>query len=121
MISKEELQRAIGVHLLWKARLKAALEAGLSLPAAESLRRSDQCEFGRWLCTCADSSGPRSEQHRIVDQLHAAFHQAAAQVVDLDLGGDAAGAASSVGTGGAFHEASSRLLQAMKAWHESLA
>jgi hypothetical protein len=120
MISKEELQRAIGVHLLWKARLKAAVESGLSLPAADSLRRDDLCEFGKWLRDCAVNSGPPSDHLQTVDQLHAAFHQAAAIVVDLDLRGDSAAAIAQVAPGGAFQETSARLLAAMKAWHESL-
>ena len=120
MIHKEELQRAIGVHLLWKARLKAALESGLSLPSAESLRREDLCEFGKWLQAHASTSGNKSDHFQTVNRLHAAFHQAAADVVDLDLGGDTPTATSRVGPGGTFHEASDRLLLAMKAWHASL-
>ncbi len=120
MIQKEDLQRAIGIHLLWRTRLKVALESGLAHPAAESLRRKDQCEFGKWLRAQVTSSGGSSGHLQTVDQLHEAFHQAAAEVVEQGLGDETTAASSRGCPGGAFLETSEQLILAMKAWHESL-
>jgi len=55
-----------------------------------------------------------------VDQLHEAFHQAAAEVVEQGLGDETTAASSRGGPGGTFLETSEQLILAMKAWHESL-
>lgn len=121
MIAKAEIEKAIGSHALWKGRFKAALEARRPMAPREYIVEDDQCEFGIWLRSPALSAEERaSEVVRAIEGLHAKFHRAAAQVIELAESHREFEVGLSVSPGGAFHEASAALLEALKAWHESL-
>jgi hypothetical protein len=78
----------IGAHVMWKQRLTAFL-AGNSTEQLdpEAIRHDDRCALGKWIYGDGKSMSelPRYEEVR---GLHAQFHQFAAEVVTLHLGGN---------------------------------
>jgi len=82
----------IGAHVMWKQRLTAFL-AGESSETLdpETIRLDDRCALGKWIYGDGKPMGelPRYEEVR---ELHAQFHQNAAEVVKLHLAGNTADA-----------------------------
>ncbi|HJW08647.1 MAG TPA: CZB domain-containing protein [Holophagaceae bacterium] len=117
MIPKLEIERAIGVHAMWKARLRTALESGLSTGSAAFIHRDDTCEFGEWLMGPDLTPADKATGHfETVSRLHAEFHHSAAQLVDLARSGKP----QPEDFEAVFQEASIRLIAAMEGWHASL-
>jgi hypothetical protein len=110
----DEVRRAIAAHGLWKARLKDAVQAGRSDYRASEVALPDRCDFGRWLA--AQPPTARGEAWVRIEELHAAFHQAAAAVLARLEAGDHAGAEQMLAHGEHYAMASSRLTMAMLAW-----
>ena len=114
-MEKQEITKFIGQHGLWKSRLRQAIDNGKSSHDAASVRRDDQCDFGKWLKELP--SQERTSQHfRTVSGLHAEFHREAARVLELVAVGKKAEADKAVAMGGSFASASSKLTQEMTAW-----
>ena len=80
----------IGAHVMWKQRLTAFL-AGNSTEELkpDMIRLDDRCALGKWIYGEGQpmSHLPRYEEVR---ELHAQFHQYAADVVNLHLAGNTA-------------------------------
>jgi len=118
-MEKQNITRYIGQHGVWKSRLRQAIDSGKSSHDMASVRRDDQCEFGKWLKEL--SAQDRNSQHfRSVSGLHAEFHREAARVLELATGGKKAEAEKAFASGGAYASASMRLTQEMTAWMNSL-
>ena len=49
MSIKEEINKAIGAHGMWKFRLDQAVEKGTSEFTVDNVRKDNLCDFGRWL------------------------------------------------------------------------
>jgi hypothetical protein len=121
MISKEEIERAIGDHALWKARFKSVLETKVPMTSIDSAAKDDRCDFGDWLHGAALSSEEKSSLRFLnVDRLHSEFHLEAAQFLALAVADNHQEALASIAPGGMFHEASAKLISAMLEWHKSL-
>ncbi len=78
--------KAITAHALWKDELQRAIARG-ELPDPVFVGADDNCELGQWIY------GEGRLQHDLVEyerlrSLHAAFHQAAANVVEQISRGD---------------------------------
>ncbi|MBK9132100.1 MAG: CZB domain-containing protein [Gammaproteobacteria bacterium] len=117
MINKEEIDKAIGAHGMWKARLKQAIETGKSEVSADTIRQDNQCNFGKWLYGTSLSATDKSSAHyRSVRELHAEFHKCAARVADLAVTGQKDEAVRMLALGGDFASVSSRLTAAMMEW-----
>lgn len=113
----EVLNRAIGAHGQWKAKLTSAIaQRGAGLEVA-TVSADNQCEFGRWLSTGAalDASGHGAR----VKKLHAEFHRVAGKVTHMVKLGQAAQAEEMMKVGGAFFSASAELTMAMMAWKKA--
>ncbi len=117
MSLQEEIKKAIGAHGLWKSRLQSAIETGKSEFAPDHIRHDNNCDFGKWLygpsVAAAIKHKPEYESCR---QLHAAFHQEAATVLKLALGGHKDQAQNAMARGGKFAEISGDLTSAMMKW-----
>src|SRR5512139_54111 len=82
----------IGAHVMWKQRLTAFLAGDSSETLdPETIRLDDRCALGKWIYGDGKPMGelPRYEEVR---ELHAQFHQNAAEVVKLHLAGNTADA-----------------------------
>jgi hypothetical protein len=79
MANKEELDKAIAAHGLWKARLKSAIDTRKLETDVETIRSENQCSFGKWLFGPTLTSADRSSLHYVtIKALHAEFHKTAA-------------------------------------------
>lgn len=117
MAVEQQIQRAIGVHGLWKTRLRGTIESGKSDIDPATAARDDACDFGRWL---HDPALPdpirRSPRYARVKDLHARFHTCACTVLRKALAADRAGAEAELRPEGAFSAASAELTREMMAW-----
>lgn len=121
MADIQEIDKGIGAHGLWKARLKSAIDAGHMDTPVEVIRKDDQCAFGKWLHGPTLSAADKASSHyRIVRDLHAEFHRTAARVAELALAGKKADAEKQMALGGEYANVSTKLTAAMMAWKQSL-
>jgi methyl-accepting chemotaxis protein len=96
-----------------------AVDTGKSEWTVETIRAHDRCQFGQWLAslTPAESS---SEHCQKVTELHAQFHQAASEVLELALTGRKQDAEAAIALGSPFAVVSANLTMAMSAWKEAI-
>ena len=111
------LDRGIAAHARWKYRLFDAVNTGKSEWTVQGIRSYETCEFGRWLASLppAESS---SEHCKKVAELHAEFHKAAAEVLEIALSGRKAEGEAAISLGSRFSLVSSELTMAVSAWKE---
>ena len=82
MRDSSNVVRAIAAHAKWKFYLRQAIETGTSEWTVAEVRPDNQCEFGKWLL--ALPRGDRDPKHwDAVRQLHAEFHEEAAEVLKM--------------------------------------
>jgi hypothetical protein len=115
MPTPAEIDKYIAAHGMWKARLRQVITTGKSDAPAATVRRDDQCEFGKWL-HAATPIDRRHPHFQTVKQLHQRFHHAAAHVVELAAAGKSAEAERLMAMGGEFAQVSMQLTSAMKEW-----
>ncbi len=117
MASIEELDKAIGVHGLWKTKLRTAIETSKIDVVIETIRVDNQCAFGKWFYGSTLSTQDKASNHyKTVKQLHAEFHKTAARVAELAVNGKKAEAEKMIAVGGEYSKISSQLTQAMMEW-----
>lgn len=121
MADTQEIDKAIGAHGMWKARLRSAIDTGqVDMPVAK-IRLDDQCAFGKWLIGPSLAAPEKLSAHdRKVKDLHAEFHRVAATVVEMAQGGQKAAAEKMTALGGRYAEVSGALTAAMMAWKADL-
>jgi len=116
---KEAIMSAVAAHSMWKARLRTAVRAGSSDFRVDTVRRDDQCEFGRWLGQISDPKITKSEDYKKCTELHRQFHLATAKVLALATSGQKAMAEKALGLESEFATTSARLTAAMMHWSRS--
>lgn len=81
MSKQEEISNAISAHVMWKTKLRKGIAAGKLETPVNDIRVDNKCAFGKWLSelSLADRSSPEAKK---IKALHAAFHQAAAQIAE---------------------------------------
>lgn len=122
MVHKEEITKAIGAHGMWKTRLTQAIDTGKMDANVDTVRVDNQCAFGKWLYGATlDAKDKTSPYYEEVRGLHAKFHQAAAQVVELAVAGKKREAQQLMSLEGEYTKVSSKLTAAMSAWVKGLA
>jgi methyl-accepting chemotaxis protein len=114
------IDKAIGAHGAWKQKLTDAAEGRSGTLKVETVRVDDKCEFGKWLYSLPGSVRA-TETGKRVRSLHADFHKAAADVLELALAGRKEEAHASLARGSTFALVSSRLTTLMMEWKRSLA
>jgi chemoreceptor zinc-binding protein len=118
MTTPDPFERAIAAHAKWKFELREAIDTGKSPWAARDVRTDNACEFGKWLATLPQSQR-LSEHYTKVRDLHAEFHTAAADVLELALAGRKDEAAAAIGFNSRFAVVSSNLTMAVLAWQKA--
>jgi hypothetical protein len=115
MVDTSQIERGIAAHARWKYRLFDAVNTGKSESTVQGTRSDDQCEFGKWLASLSPSE--RSSEHcEKVTTLHAEFHKAASEVLELALSARKEEAEAAIALGSSFSLISSNLTMAMSAW-----
>jgi hypothetical protein len=118
MLTKEEVIQAIGAHIWWKHEFATAINERRYWLHPDTVANDRECEFGRWLYGLSPDD-QNSGHFRLVQSLHATFHEEAAHVMRLALAGDAAGAQTAIAIG-LYPNISTALLIAMGEWAEAL-
>jgi len=89
MALKEEITKAIGAHGMWKARLRTAIDTGKSDTNVADAGKDNGCGFGQWLYgPTIEAAAKGGADFKEVQKLHAEFHKAAAQVLQLAFAGE---------------------------------
>jgi hypothetical protein len=117
MVTREEINKAIGAHGLWKVRLRDAIATRLSEMTPDQVEADNLCVFGKWLDSLTDPD-VRSAHYDTVRSLHTAFHKEAARTLRLALTGSRTEASQALASGGTFAIASAALTRAMIDWRK---
>lgn len=115
MAIKDEINKAIAAHGMWKQRLRLAIDTTNSEFTVERVRPDNLCEFGKWIYSLSPSD-QQSPHWKTVKELHAKFHIAAAHVLELALKGKKKEAETAFTSGSDFARVSSELTSAMMKW-----
>jgi methyl-accepting chemotaxis protein len=110
--------RAIAAHAKWKYRLFRAIDTGTSEWTVAQVRLDTRCDFGAWL-TSLPLSERLSERWKKVQSLHAEFHAAASEVLELALAGRKEEATAAIALGSRFATISAELTLALTDWKET--
>lgn len=114
---KDDINRAIAAHGIWKGRLRTAIETGKSDIPVSKIRVDNQCDFGKWLYGSSITMDVKNSDHyKKCKEAHAKFHEAAAKVVELAVNKETAEAEKMMKMGGEYARASSDLTAVMMAW-----
>ncbi|WP_067735936.1 CZB domain-containing protein [Novosphingobium naphthalenivorans] len=102
-------------HLKWKVRLMTAIAQGQADVTPEEAACDRSCDFGKWF------HGPsmggdvqKTEAWKTINDIHAAFHKSAAQVLRLALTGQADDARTLIS--GDYGDKTDRMLKALSLW-----
>lgn len=104
---RDAAKRAIAAHGQWKVKFRDFMGNKIDLNP-QVVCADNQCEFGKWLHQHGKQQLDASEYQEI-QKLHAAFHQAARNVVLLKKAGNLTDAEKSLQSGGDFASASANL------------
>jgi hypothetical protein len=110
-----QIGRGILDHAKWKNHLFDAVKTGKSESTVQDTRSDNQCEFGKWLASLPPSE-KSSEHCQKVKALHAEFHKAASEVLELALSARMEEAEAAIAVGSRFSLISASLTMAMSAW-----
>ncbi len=111
---KDQITSAIGIHGLWKNRIREAISTGKSDWDPAFVKPCGNCDFGKWLNSFPPSS--KDDHYKDVYKLHAAFHEEAARVLDMALKGKKAEAEKASAFGSEYTNLTSKLTKAMMDW-----
>jgi methyl-accepting chemotaxis protein len=117
---KEQLQKAITAHGVFKVRLGQMVEAGTSEMTAAVAAADNKCPLGEWLYGGIEGSAKSTPQYQNVKDLHATFHKAAGDIVTLSAAHKRSDALAAMEMGSTFKQASAKLVMALSAWADSL-
>lgn len=79
---REQARKAIGAHLAWQLKLRAAARAGKCQGSPEKIGRDDCCDFGHWLIEMR-AKGKMDAELESISDLHRDFHKEAGRVAGL--------------------------------------
>lgn len=86
MSDEREINKAIAVHGTWKVRLHDAIDMGSSEYKPETVRLDNACDFGKWLYSIPQEERLGKYWGK-VKEVHAKFHETAAQILKLAVDG----------------------------------
>jgi hypothetical protein len=109
---------AVFAHSQWKRRLRQAIETGKSQWTVAEVRADDRCDFGDWLKRLPVSK-KMSEPYSDLRSLHAEFHKAASEVLQLALAGKKGEAEAAISMGSHFSQISAKLVLTLSNWAKS--
>lgn len=114
----DPLLRGLAAHSDWKARLVHAIEAGTVGVAVDEVRAPDRCEFGRWLHGTIDPVDRQAPEYGQVRELHARFHERAADILVLAQRADRQAAVAAIAPGSDYAVISAELANEIVTWRE---
>ena len=121
MSIKKEIQSAIAMHSMWKAKLDKCIQTGIFDTPADIVKLDNECYFGKWLYEGNILSAVRnSEEYKRVVDCHARFHRVAAKIVELSLSGNKTKAAELMLSDGEYSKISSELVRELTSWAKTV-
>ena len=118
--AKEQIDKAIGAHGMWKARLRQAIDTGKSEFKPEVVRTDHACDFGKWLFGDISPELKQSIQYPTVVKYHAEFHAEAGRVLQLAVAGKKADAEAALSASSKFASISAALTSTMMEWKRAV-
>ncbi len=86
---REQIERAIAAHKLWKEHLDEAISSGVSDISVDHAENDKDCEFGRWLnSNLLPSEFKGSDMYRTIHDCHSTFHMYAARLLAISITDD---------------------------------
>ena len=119
MTDPAALDHAIAAHAKWKFRLREAIKTGQSEWTVDKVRPDDLCEFGKWL-NSLPLADRMAKEWKEAKMLHAKFHVAAADVLNLALCISKLKPRDSMAPGGAFTDISTKLVRLLTEWKKKV-
>ena len=110
----DQISAAITSHVSWKNRLKSAIDTGKSEWPPDFVAPCNNCEFGKWLD--AMPATQQTEHYRFIHDIHAQFHQEAAEVLGLALKGERDAAERRIGPGSRYNDLTTELIMGAGMW-----
>jgi methyl-accepting chemotaxis protein len=117
---RDEIDKAISAHGMWKQKLRAAIDTGECESTPEKVAMDNNCSFGKWLHERIDPDAKNSYFYIDVVDLHAKFHQEAGKILALALSGSKNEATELLGIHQKFSKYSGQLTRKMKEWQSIL-
>jgi uncharacterized protein YukE len=114
--STDQLLGGLAAHSDWKARLVRAIETSSTELSVATVRASDKCVFGQWLHHTIDPADRASSHYGEVVELHARFHEHAADVLDLAQRAQVDAAKHAIAPGSAYAGVSAALAGQIITW-----
>jgi len=113
------INKAILNHTKWDKRLKKAIKHGyVGIPIA-AIRDPHACRFGRFLRD-ADSDSSFARHYQEVTEIHAKFHEKAAEVAMLAIDGKTDEAVNKMRANSEYDILSTQLINALANWKYDL-
>lgn len=106
-----DLDYAVTQHVLWKTKLRTAIEQHKTVDAAE-IGANDRCELGQWLKGEGKARYGASPNFAVLEQAHTECHRVAGQIATLINDGNYEAALAMVGKWGDFKGTSTDILAA---------
>jgi len=119
LITKEAIAAALSAHAQWKKRLQDAIATGKSEFTPSVVTKDNACQFGQWLYSLSPPD-TLSVDFQKVKALHANFHKVAADILTLALTGKKSEALEMLEHGGAYVQATGKLVLALGAWQNTI-
>lgn len=118
-MERQEINNAISEHAMWKLNLQALIKSGkFDAPVGEC--KDSECDFGKWFYGATITPRQKASPHyKQVKQLHAQFHQVAAEVARLALDGEKEEAEKLMSFEGEYTTISNSLIEALTKWKEN--
>jgi len=120
MSTVDEINKAIAAHAAWRDKLNEAIASGKSESTPEKVRADNNCGFGKWLHEKIDPNLKSTAEYQKICKLHADFHLAAGDILDLALQGKKADATALMGLSSDFSKNSTALTRELKDWQRDL-
>jgi len=119
MITKQDIEKGLNSHVLWKQRLLDAVIIGKSEFKVEQVQVDNGCEFGKWLYGLSKQD-QNSTDFQSVKDLHADFHKSAAKILNLALSGKRMEAQNHLDYKSEYSRLTGKLVLALNNWKNSI-
>jgi len=121
MTAREQIDKAIGAHGMWKARIRQAMETGKSEFNPAVVKADNNCDFGKWLYGDIAPELKKSPLYKTILQYHAEFHVEASRVLQLALSGKKDEAEKGIVSSSKYAAISASLTASMMEWKRAVA
>jgi len=113
-----DFDKALAAHQQWRITLRNAINRGLKLDA-ETARRDDCCELGRWLHGAGGQRWGTTPAFTTLLQAHKGFHQQAGKAAELINQNRMVDAGALLDSGQPFHQMGQQVVAAIRALRDA--